>query len=169
MKVLLLSTTSRMSEAWLAETLEALAEQDMDLALAVLRRPAEPLPVRRCLVLGPSLRPRRRVVEGRVRGRRRSGPPAGRRLKAMRRLDRRLLKLAPDKYSGDNALLFAAGSIWSPEVREEFRQADLVICLDLATTWAGWHLARRIEGPEVVFSVAGAVRKLAELEAAGSA
>ncbi|AIY16032.1 hypothetical protein GUY44_11150 [Pimelobacter simplex] len=165
MKVLLLSTTSRMSRAWLAEALEPLADRDLDLALAVLRRPAEPLPVRRCLVLGASLRPRRQVVEARTQG----GPrpaPAGRRRKMLRKLDRRLLKVAPDKYGADNSLLFAAGAIWSPQLREEFRGADLVICLDLATTWAGWHLARRIEGPEVVFSVAGAVRKLAELEAA---
>lgn len=164
MRVLVLSTTSRMGADWLTEALEPLADHDLDLCLAVLRRPAGRLPVRRCLVLGPSLRPRRRVVEARGK---RGRQQVGRRQRAMRKLDRRILSLAPGKYAKDNSLLFATGAIWSTEVRQEFASADLVICLDLATTWAGWQLARRVAGPEVVFGVNGAVRKLAELEAAG--
>lgn len=168
MKVLLLSTTSRMAAEWLTEALEPLADHDMELSLVVLRRPAGRLPVRRCLVLGASLRPRRRVQEVRGKRGKNGKQPVGRRVRAMRRLDRRVLRVAPEKYAKDNGLLFATGAIWSPEVRQEFAGADLVICLDTATTWAAWHLARRIEGPEVVFGVSGAVRKLAEVRAVGT-
>lgn len=150
MKVLLISTRAKLTADWVRSEIAPLREHEPEVSLVVLTRPAERLPVTCCVVLGRSLRPRRRVGVVGSRPYRRT------------RADRWLARVMPDRWAKDRALQAASGARWSPEVRALFRSADLVVATDYDATWAAWQLARRIPGPHVVHGVAGAVRRLSE-------
>lgn len=164
MRILVLSTASGIDTRWVRELRDSLPVEDADLCLVAVTRPAERLPVTRCLVVGPSLRPRRWVADTAVEGRARRGAPkpSARRRRLMRRLDRASLRLLPGGRRKDRALMLSTGTVWSAAVREEFAAADLVIAHDYNATWAAWQLARRLPDPDVVFQTEGAVLKLAE-------
>lgn len=166
MRVLLLSTSKRTTAAWLEETLAPLRERyDVEATAGVfLEKPAEPLPLARCLVAGRKLRPGRAVRDVRVKGGRAPARPAPRR--TTKWLDTQIARVAPEKWAKDRNLVFASGTVWSRPVRAEFAKADLVVALDWNTTWAAWLLARRTPGPHVVFGIEGALLKLAELDQA---
>jgi hypothetical protein len=132
-----------------------------------LTRPRGRLPVSRCLVVGRSLRPGRAVRDVPVAGSGRAAEPAGRRRRALKRLDRVLLRAVPRRWSGNNLLLFSTGVARSRTVREEVARADFVVAHDYNTTWAAWLLARGVPGPEVVFQTEGLHLKLAELSSSG--
>lgn len=150
MKVLLISTRAKLTADWVRAEIAPLREHDPEISIVVLTRPAEPLPVATCVVLGRSLRPRRRVGVVGSRPFRRT------------RADRLLARVVPDRWAKDRSLQAASGARWSPEVRGLFRSADVVVATDHDATWAAWQLARRIPGPHVVQGVAGAVRRLSE-------
>lgn len=169
MRVLVLSTSSGITADWVADLVGALPDsENLELSLVLLTRPKGRLPVSRCLVVGRSLRPARAVRDVPVIGGKRSAPPSGRRRRALKRLDRVVLRVLPRRWSRDNALLFATGSAWSRAVRDEFARADFVVAHDYNATWAAWLLARRVAGPEVVFQSEGLHLKLAELAASGA-
>lgn len=148
MRLLIFSTRSRATASWLAEELAPLEAHQPQVGVVLLSRPAERLPVDRCLIVGMSLRPFRSI---RVKG----GEPN--RLSA---LDRALIRWVPERWSEDRSLMFATGTVGSRGVARMFREADIVIATDWNATWAAWLLAKRIPGPEVVHGVAGALRKV---------
>ncbi len=148
MRVLILSTKGKLTGEWLAGQLQPLQRHDPEISLVVLTRPIGRLPVNRCVVVRKSLRPRRAV---RVRGAART---------RLSGLDQLILRVVPQRWSKDAAVLFATGTVWSREVTSMFKQSDIVIALDWNATWAAWLLAQRIPGPEVVHGVAGALHKL---------
>lgn len=166
MRVLVLTTSARIGSAWVAELRDSLPVADLDLRVVAVSRPAERLPVSRCLVVGTSLRPRRAVRDVRVSGQ--PAPSAKRPGRFTRTLDRALLRVLPAGRRKDRRLMLSTGAVHSVEVRAEFAAADMVIAHDFNTTWAAWLLARRIKGPEVVFQVEGAALKLAELAERGN-
>lgn len=161
MRVLVLTSSARIGAAWIDELADSLPVADLDLRVVALTRPAERLPVGRCLVVGPSLRPFRAVREMPVLGGARTTRPTppGRVAKAV---DRVLARVLPAGRRKDRQVMLMTGTLWSRTVREEFAAADLVVAHDYNTTWAAWRLARRISGPDVVFQVEGAALKLAE-------
>jgi hypothetical protein len=166
MRIVVLTTTSRVDPSWVEGLLAALPDdEDLALSIVALTRPQGRLPVSRCLVVGRSLRPGRAVREIPVAGSGRPRQSVGRRQRALARADRILLRTAPRRWSADNAVLFATGATWSRAVREEVAKADFVIAHDYNTTWAAWLLARRVPGPHVVFQTEGVHLKLAELAA----
>ena len=61
MRVLVLTTSARIGAAWVDELVDSLPVDDLDLRVVALTRPAERLPVTRCLVVGASPRPFRAV------------------------------------------------------------------------------------------------------------
>jgi hypothetical protein len=168
MRVLVLTTSARIGKAWVDELTDSLAVDDLDLRIVALTRPAERLPVARCLVVGPSLRPFRVVRDMPTLDGPRTPKPT-RPGRAARALDRFLASALPAGRRKDRQLMLMTGTLWSRCVREEFAAADLVIAHDYNTTWAAWRLARRIAGPDVVFQVEGAALKLAERAEASAA
>jgi hypothetical protein len=162
MRILVLTTTARITPEWVADLLESLPlAESPELAVVAVTAPKVRLPVERCLVVGPFLRPGRQVRDVAVLGGSRR-PTAGRRVRWARRLDRALTRAVPSRWSKDRMLMLSTGAVRSRAVREEFARADLVIAHDFNTTWAAWKLARRIPGPHVVFQVEGASLWLAE-------
>jgi hypothetical protein len=165
MRVLVLTTSARISQAWVDELVESLPVDDVDLRLVALTRPAERLAVGRCLVVGPSLRPFRTVRDLPAAGARGAKPAKPGRV--AKSLDKVLARTLPAGRRKDRRVMLMTGTRWSRIVREEFAAADLVVAHDYNTTWAAWRLARAIAGPEVVFQVEGAALKLAELAERG--
>jgi len=161
MRVLVLTTSARIGAAWVDELVDSLPVDDLDLRVVALTRPAERLPVTRCLVVGASPRPFRAVrdLPTATGGPTTRPTPPGR---AAKTADRILARVLPAGRRKDRQLMLMTGTRWSRVVREEFAAADLVVAHDYNTTWAAWRLARRIAGPDVVFQVEGASLKLAE-------
>lgn len=155
MKVLLISTKAGIRTEWLQEQLRPLGEHTAAVSIVALTRPAEHLPVQRCLVLGKSIRPRRPVGEMPTPGHK--GRPVSR-----TRVDGLLARVVPDRWSSDRSLMALTGGCWSADVRRMFLASDIVVALDANATWLAWELAHRIRGPEVVYGVVGAVRKIEE-------
>ncbi|MCW2854251.1 MAG: hypothetical protein JWM84_3915 [Nocardioides sp.] len=165
MKVLVLTTSGRVSRHDIA-AVRAVFRESVQVSVVGLFPPAERLRVRRFLVVGRSLRPRRALRDARVLAPRGVAVTPLRRPGSWgRRVDTVAARAIPEKWWSDNSLRLATGCVWSPLVRQEFRRADMVIALDWNATWAAWLLARRISGPHVVHTADGAALKLAELEA----
>jgi hypothetical protein len=154
MRVLILSTQSRISREWLTDQLAPLRQHDPVVEVVALAPPADRLPVERFFVAGRSVRPRRRVGSARTAGSKKARPYI------RTRTDRALDRVVPDRWAKDNALRLLTGVLWSSEVRVAFAAADLVVATDAKATWAAWHLARRIPRPPVVYGTAGALRAL---------
>lgn len=165
-KVLVLTTAARLRADWVAELRAELPWDDPDIAVVAVTRPSEPLPVRRCLVVGPSVRWGRAVRDVRVQG---AGRPAQRpRRKAAEWADRFVDLLLPRSRSKDRRIMLSSGTRWSRAVAAEFTAADFVVAHDFNATWAAWQLARRFPGPQVVFQMEGVRLKVAELAASGT-
>jgi hypothetical protein len=165
-RILVLTTSARIDAAWVDELVTALpAVDELALSVVAVTPPRGRLPVDRCLVVGPFLRPGRPVREVRVAGGPRV-PGVGRRARLARKLDRRLVRLLPARWSGDRARMLETGVRRSRVVHEEVERADIVVAHDFNTTWAAWRLARRIPGPAVVFQPEGVALKLAEQDEA---
>lgn len=160
-KVLILTTSARLGADWVSGLRAELPWDDPDIVVVAVTRPAEPLPVRRCLVVGKSLRWGRFVRDVRVQG---SGRPAQRPDGRWGKLaDRCLEIMLPEERLKDRRLMLATGTRWSRVVRAEFAAVDFVIAHDYNATWAAWQLARGIPGPQVVFQMEGVRLKIAEL------
>jgi hypothetical protein len=151
MKALLLSTTARVTVE-LVEDVRSRLPEGVELSLLVVTRPAERLPVTRCLVVGPTLRPGRRV---------RDFPFGGAALSRLDRLERSFTRRL-GALGRDRRRMLSSGVSRSRVVRDEAAAADVVIALDYNATWAAWRLARRVPGPAVVFQPEGAVAPLTQ-------
>ncbi len=151
MKALLLSTTARVTPE-LVEDVRSRLPQGVELSLVLVTRPAGRLPVTRCLVVGPTLRPGRAVRDFPF-----GGAALSRLDRAERALTRRLGALGRDRRR-----MLSSGVSRSAEVHAEAAAADVVIALDYNATWAAWQLARRIPGPAVVFQPEGVVAPLTQ-------
>jgi hypothetical protein len=154
MKVLVLSTTARMTAEFVDDLRRRLPADDLELSLVLVTRPAERLPVRRCLVVGPSLRPGRRVQD---RPTTTSDPGPRPKPARLDRLDRAVMRRLPKRLRTDRRRMLATGVVRSSVVREEAARADVVVAVDYNATWAAWQLARRVPGTAVVFQPEGIV------------
>lgn len=159
-RVLVLTTASRLRADWVHDLRQDLPWEAPEIVVVTVTRPAEPLPVARCLVVGASLRPGRAVRDARTMG---APRPAKIHEGRWAKLADRLLMRAPAARRKDRRLMLSTGTRWSREVRSEFASADIVIAHDFNTTWAAWLLARRIPGPHVVFQPEGVALKMAEV------
>lgn len=156
MKALLLSTTAKVDTAFV-EGVRRRLPAGTELSIVLVTRPVGRLPVTRCLVVGPSLRPRRRVRE-RPTATNASIPEP--RLTRGDRVERALMRRLPKRLRSDRRRMLASGAVSSPVVLEEARSCDVLIALDYHATWAAWRLARRVPGPLVAFQPEGAVALL---------
>lgn len=159
MRALLLSTTAKVDPAFIEDVRRRLPDDDVQLSIVLVTRPAGRLPVSRCLVVGPSLRPRRRVRE-RPTVTNDAVPEPG--LSRFDRLERSIMRRLPKRLRTDRRRMLASGVASSGLVREEAASCDVLIALDYHATWAAWRLARRVPGPVVAFQPEGAVALLTQ-------